>query len=164
MFSPCWNSLSMTISFQFFVKSKRRLFWVLGISMTRWALIFNLIQQNISCYCDVNGISHIHLQDPPDPQLMRLDNMLIAEVGARTWHSLAFTGPDKTWPINVKTGISRSNSRVWLALIRTEEPLGIPHRSLRLVAILKIQRVSGFLKDSPRSIWSFFWSSLKISC
>ena len=51
--------------------------------------------------CDLSSYRNLDAEDPPDPQLMRLDNMLIAE---------GVTGPDKSQsPSNIQVRILLSN-------------------------------------------------------
>ena len=91
-------------------------------------------------------------QDPPDPQLMRLDNMLIAEVKKRPSAKCYFVKYGTTW--------YDSHCRELRGRTRMVEPLDIPHRSLHLVPVLKLSRVSSFFcgtswtgKTSYISFW-----------
>ena len=94
-------------------------------------------------------------QDPPDPQLMRLDNMLIAEVRKRPSAKCYFVKYGTTW--------HDSHCRELRGRTRMVEPLDIPHRSLHLVTVLKISRVSSFfvaLLEQEKlltSVSEWFW-------
>ena len=94
-------------------------------------------------------------QDPPDPQLMRLDNMLIAEVRKRPSAKCHFVKYGTTW--------HDPHCRELRGRTRMVEPLDIPHRSLHLVPVLKISRVSSFFCGTSwagKTSFISFWKIL----